>query len=132
MFFLLTRVSGTLKSVEYAGKKRFSKYCRFLGLNRPWSLVITHSHLTWTIICLTHTLCIHFPGCFPMRIFSTVVEYLTGWLTAFEIFSRPNFKVVFDQETAIFWKTFFTSVFYWFQSTGNDSGLQIFIFSKLY
>ena len=48
---MLPRVSGTLKPVEYAGKTRFSKYCRFLGLNRSWSLVITHSHLTLTIIC---------------------------------------------------------------------------------
>ena len=29
------RVSGTLKPVEYAGKARFSQYCRFHGLNRP-------------------------------------------------------------------------------------------------
>ena len=45
------RVSGTLKPVEYAGKNRFSKFCRFLILNRPWSLVITHSYLTRTMIC---------------------------------------------------------------------------------
>ena len=38
--FLLPRVSGTLKPVEYTGKNRFSKYARFLGLNRPWSLIV--------------------------------------------------------------------------------------------
>ena len=32
---LLTRISGTLKLEEYAGKTRLSKYCRFHGLNRP-------------------------------------------------------------------------------------------------
>ena len=47
--FFCPYVSGTSKPVEYAIRNRFSKYCCFLGLNRPWSLVITHSHLTWTI-----------------------------------------------------------------------------------
>ena len=49
------RISDTkyvfIKYVEYVGKTRFSKYCRFLVPNRSWSLVNTHSHLTWTIIC---------------------------------------------------------------------------------
>ena len=56
---LLPRVSGNLKPVEYAGKNRFSKYSRFLGLNRPWSLVITHSHLTWTMICFRDSYAMH-------------------------------------------------------------------------
>ena len=34
------RVSGTLKPVEYAGKNRFSKYCRFPIPNRTWSSAI--------------------------------------------------------------------------------------------
>ena len=35
-----SRVSCTFKPVEYVGKNRFSKYFRFLGLIRPWSLVV--------------------------------------------------------------------------------------------
>ena len=53
---LLPRVSGNLKPVEYAGKNRFSKYSRFLW---PWSLVITHSHLTWTMICFHDSYAMH-------------------------------------------------------------------------
>ena len=82
------RVSGTLKPVEYAGKNRFAKYCRFIILNRPWSLVITHSYLTRTMICFRDSYAMdtfsrYFFSTkssirFPMRIISTTVDYFTG------------------------------------------------------
>ena len=44
------RILDTIKYVEYIGKTRFSKYCRFLVPNRSWGLVNTRGHLIWTKI----------------------------------------------------------------------------------
>ena len=44
------RILDTIKYLEYFGKTRFSKYCRFLVPNRSWGLVNTRGHLIWTKI----------------------------------------------------------------------------------
>ena len=106
---LLPRVSGNLKPVEYAGKNRFSKYSRFLW---PWSLVITHSHLTWTMICFhdsyaMHTFSLYF---FQLnRAHASQWEYiwprssvLPGDDRIWNIFTI-KLQGRFRQKTAIFW-----------------------------
>ena len=137
------RVSGTLKLVEYAGKNRFSKYWRFHILNRVWSSVITHNHLTWTIICFRdsyamHTFSLYFfrlnrAHAFQWEFIRPRSSVLPGGNRIWNIFTiklqgrfRPRKRQYFEK------KKVFTSVFYWFQSTRNAWEQKFLFFSKLY
>ena len=137
--FLLPRVSGTLKPVEYAGKNRFSKYSRFLGLNRPWSLVITHSHLTWTMICFRdsyamHTFSLYFfrlnrAHAFQWEFIRPRSSVLPGGNRIWNIFTIKLQGRLRPRKRAYFEKRFLPAY-----STGfrNAWEQKFFIFSKLY